>query len=216
MILLMFDLIKAFRIIPEEKKIVFFGKMNLIKNLLFFLFKIIVGIIFHSWLLIAIALYNLFIGIVKLNCARGLKRNVDSIHDCTTYIHGGGLLAISSIFYVLYAVFQVVYPSNTKYTLIIAIIIALFSTISIVSSIIGVVRTKGKTMLVKEYKMANLAIALNNLVLTQIAILSVTTTGDMSKFNSLIGIIVGSTILLLGLYLMIDGYAKRKILKKFR
>ncbi|MBR2969627.1 MAG: hypothetical protein IKC49_01060 [Clostridia bacterium] len=210
----MFDLIKAFKRIPEEKKIVFFGKVNIIKNLLYFLFKIIVGIIFKSGLLIAIAIYNVLIGVVKANCTHGLKKNQDSIHDCNRYIQGGSIIAISSIFYILYAILQVVYPTNTKYTLVIAIIIALFSTINIVTSIVGAVRAKGKTLLVKEYKLSSLATAFNGLVLTQIAILSVMVTNDMSQYNSIFSIIIGAFILILGLYLIIDGHAKKKVIKQ--
>ncbi len=210
----MFDIIKAFKRIPIEKRIIFFSKANIIKNLLYFLFKIIVGIIFKSGLLIAIALYNLFIGIVKANCAHGLKKNEDSIHDCTTYIKGGSMIAISSMFYIGYAIIQFIYPSNTKYNLAIAIIIAIVSTISIIISLLGVIRVKGKTMLVREYKITNLATAFNNLVLAQIAILSFSHAEDFNQFNTLIGLIIGAFILLLGIYLVIDGLAKKSVLKK--
>ena len=82
----MFNLIKRYRQIPESKKIIVYGKLAFLKNLFYFAFKIIVGIVFRSWFLIAIALYGLCIGFVKNNCSRGLKRNKDSVKDIFSYI----------------------------------------------------------------------------------------------------------------------------------
>ena len=67
----MWNLIKKFRSIPEEKKIIVYGKLAFFKNLFYFLFKILVGVYFRSWFLIAIAIYSLFIGYVKNNCSSG-------------------------------------------------------------------------------------------------------------------------------------------------
>lgn len=196
---------------PVEKKIIFYSKANIVKNLLCFLFKVVVGIVFNSGLLIAIGLYNLFISGVNANCAHGLKKNEDSLDDCATYINGGSMIAMSSICYLGYAIFQIVFPSNTTYNLIIAIIIFVASSINILSSFIGILRAKGKTLLVKEYKITKLATALNNLVLAQIAILSFSNITNVDKFNIIIGLIMGSLILFLGIYLIIDGKSKKKI-----
>ena len=69
----------------------------------------------------------------------------------------------------------------------------------------GLIRIKGKTMLIKEYKITNFAIALTNVVLTQIAILSFLEVGNMHYYNSIFGVIVGCIILACGLYLVING-----------
>lgn len=215
----MFNLIKKFRKIPEEKKIIFYGRVSFIKNLFYFLFKILVGIIYRSYFLIAIAIYSVFIGFVKNNCARGLKKNKESIKDIHSYIRGGAVLAISSVFYIVYSATQIFFPTNFQYNMIIAIAIAAFSFYSIVMSIIGVVKAKGKTMLIKEYKYTNFATAFNNITLTQIAILSFTTSENMSVYNSIMGVIVGLIVLGIGLYLAIDGVMKKRkyyqIVKKY-
>ena len=204
------NLIRKFREIPESKKIIVYGKLAFFKNLFYFLFKIIVGIVFESWFLIAIAIYSLFIGYVKNNCSRGLLKNKDNINDIYSYIRGGVVLSISSIFYITYTIFQIYYPSNFQYNLIIAIAIATFATYSIAMSIVGIVRAKGKTMLIKEYKFTNFATAFNNLVLTQIALLSISSTSiRMAVYNGIIGVIVGIIILGIGLYLTIDGLIKK-------
>lgn len=204
------NLIRRFREIPESKKIIVYGKLAFFKNLFYFLFKIIVGIVFESWFLIAIAIYSLFIGYVKNNCSRGLLKNKDNINDIYSYIRGGVVLSISSIFYITYTIFQIYYPSNFQYNLIIAIAIATFATYSIAMSIVGIVRAKGKTMLIKEYKFTNFATAFNNLVLTQIALLSISSTSiRMAVYNGIIGVIVGIIILGIGLYLTIDGLIKK-------
>ena len=205
----MWNLIKKFRSIPEEKKIIVYGKLAFFKNLFYFLFKILVGVYFRSWFLIAIAIYSLFIGYVKNNCSSGLRKNKENIKDIHAYIRGGVVLAISSVFYIVYSVFSIYYPSNFEYNMIIAIAIAAFATYSIAMSIVGVCKTRGKTMLIKEYKLTNFATAFNNLVLAQIALLSFTATENAAFYNGLIGICVGVIILGIGLYLMIDGLVKK-------
>lgn len=205
----MWNLIKKFRSIPEEKKIIVYGKLAFFKNLFYFLFKILVGVYFRSWFLIAIAIYSLFIGYVKNNCSSGLRKNKENIKDIHAYIRGGVVLAISSVFYIVYSVFSIYYPSNFEYNMIIAIAIAAFATYSIAISIVGVCKTRGKTMLIKEYKLTNFATAFNNLVLAQIALLSFTATENAAFYNGLIGICVGVIILGIGLYLMIDGLVKK-------
>lgn len=213
------NLIKKFRSIPEEKKIIVYGKLAFFKNLFYFLFKILVGVYFNSWFLIAIAIYSLFIGYVKNNCSSGLRKNKENIKDIHAYIRGGVVLAISSVFYIVYSVFSIYYPSNFEYNMIIAIAIAAFATYSIAISIVGVCKTKGKTMLIKEYKLTNFATAFNNLVLTQIALLSFSNVENSAFYNGLIGICVGVIILGIGLYLMIDGLVKKhryyKIIKDY-
>jgi len=153
------DIIKAFKRIPEKTRTIVYGMFSLLKNLFYFLFKIAVGIIFKSPLLIAIAIYNILIGLVKANCSRGLWKNKDDLKDIQTYIIGGVILSISSLFYIGYTANQVYNPTNTKYNLAIAIIIAAFATFSITKSIVGLIRTKGKTLLIKEYKVTNFATA---------------------------------------------------------
>ena len=213
------NLIKKFRSIPEEKKIIVYGKLAFFKNLFYFLFKILVGVYFNSWFLIAIAIYSLFIGYVKNNCSSGLRKNKENIKDIHAYIRGGVVLAISSVFYIVYSVFSIYYPSNFEYNMIIAIAIATFATYSIAISRVGVCKTKGKTMLIKEYKLTNFATAFNNLVLTQIALLSFSNVENSAFYNGLIGICVGVIILGIGLYLMIDGLVKKhryyKIIKDY-
>ena len=185
--------------------------MALLKNLLYFAFKITVGILFKTPLLIAIAIYNLLIGLVKANCSRGLWKNNDNIKDCRTYIRGGAILLFSSIFYIIYTANQVGSPYGIQYNTIIAVAIAAFAAYSVTLSITGLYHTKGKTMLIKQYKFTNFSTALTNLVLTQIAILALSPIPKMNFYNALLGIIVGSVILGFGLYMVINGLIKYKV-----
>ncbi len=205
------DLIRAFQRIPEKNRTIAYGIMALLKNLCYFAFKIIVGIVFKTPLLIAIAIYNLLIGLVKANCSRGLWKNKDDLKDCKTYIRGGAILLLSSIFYIIYTANQVGNPYGIKYNTIIAIAIAAFATYSVTVSIIGLFRTKGKTMLIKEYKFTNFATALNNIVLTQMALLSLMPVKNMNFYNALVGIINGVVILGFGLYLVIHGLIQLRV-----
>ncbi|MBQ8615721.1 MAG: hypothetical protein IJ415_04070, partial [Clostridia bacterium] len=205
------ELFTAFHRIPEKNRTIAYGIMALFKNLFYFVFKVIVGIVFKNPLLIAIALYNLLIGLVKANCSRGLWKNKDDLKDCKTYVRGGVILFVSSIFYIIYTANQVGNPYGVKYNIFIALCIAVFATYSITVSIIGLFRTKGKTMLIKEYKFTNFATALTNIVLTQMAILSLSPVENMNFYNSLLGIIVGIVILGFALYLIIHGLLQLRV-----
>lgn len=206
----MWNLIRKFRSIPEEKKIIVYGKFAFVKSLFYFSFKVIVGLVFRSWFLIAIAIYSLFIASVKNSCSSGLRDNKENIKDIYAYIRGGAVLAVSSLFYITYSTFQIFVPSNTKYNMIIAIAIAAFAAYSICMSLWGVIRAKGKTMLIKQYKLTNFATAFNNLVLAQIAILSFMTVENVAVYNGIIGIIAGFIVMVIGLYFLFDGLGKKR------
>ena len=205
------NIIRAFRRIPEKNRTIAYGFMSFLLNLFYFAFKIIVGIIFKTPLLIAIAIYNLLIGVAKAICSRGLLKHKDNLEDCKAYIWGGVILVLSSICYIIYTANQVGNPYGIEYTPIIAIAIAGFATYRLTLSIIGLCKTKGRTMLVKEYKFTNFASALNHIVLTQIALLSLMAIPNMHFYNSLIGTIVGIVILAFGLYLLIHGLIQLKV-----
>ncbi len=205
------DLFRAYKRISERSRAIAFGILALFKNLFYFVFKIIVGIIFRNPLLLAIAIYNLLIGLVKANCSRGLFKNRDDYKDLKAYTTGGAILVVSSIFYIVYTANQVGNPYHITYTPAIAIAIALFSTYLISISIMGLFRTKGQTFLIKEYRFTNFSTALTNLVLTQMAILSFMPIENQHKFNATLGIIVGSVILGFGLFIVIHGICKWKV-----
>ena len=213
----MWNIIRVFKRIPEKTRTIGYGLFSLLKNLCFFCFKVIVGIIFKSPLLIAIAIYNILIGLVKANCSRGLWKNKDDLKDIKTYLLGGVILSLSSIFYIAYMVNHVYNPYNTKYNLIIAIVIGCFACYSMTTSIVGLFKAIGKTMLIKEYKFTNFATALTNVVLTQIAVLSIVAPQDMNVYNSFFGGVIGLVILGFGMYFIINGIIKyQKHLKKLK
>lgn len=215
----MFNLFKKFKHIPEKNKIIFYGKVAFFKNLLFFAFKVIVGLLFKSWFLIAIAIFGLFIGYVKNNCAYGLKKSKDNIKDIHLYIKGGAVLATSSLVYLTYSILQIYIPYNAHYHMSIAVIITVFAVYKILASIYGMAKVSGKTMLIKEYKLTNFAAAINNVVLSQIAIFSFVNFDNSEIYNTILGIVAGSIIFAVGLYLTIDGIIKKRkyysIIKKY-
>ena len=205
------DLIRAFKRIPEKNRTIAYAIFAFIKNVFFFSFKIIVGIVFKTPLLIAIAIYNLLIGIIMANCSKGLIKPKDDLKDCKTYINGGLILIISSAFYIVYNIYQVGNPYNIEYNVPIAILIAACAVFTVAMSINGIVKTKGRTMLIKEYKFTKFATAINNIVLTQIAILAILPVPNMHFYNSLIGVANGLLILGFGLYIVISGLIKLKV-----
>ena len=108
------DLFRTFQRIPEKTRTIAYGIMALVKNLCYFAFKIVVGILFKTPLLIAIAIYNLLIGLVKANCSRGLWKNKDDLKDIKTYIRGAVILIVSSIFYIIAKFHLLLNPEGTR------------------------------------------------------------------------------------------------------
>ena len=205
------DIIRAFRRIPERNRTIAYGFLSLLLNLFYFTFKIVVGIIFNTPLLIAIAIYDLIIGFVKANCSRALWKHKDNLEDCKTYIFGGAVLLISSIIFIIYITNQVDHPYKIQYNIVVAILIAGFAAYRMIGSVIGLCKTKGRTMLIKEYRVANFASALNNLVLTQMALLALMTIPNMHLYNSIIALIVATLISLIGMYLVIHGLVQLRV-----
>ena len=205
------DLFRAFQRIPEKNRTIAYAIIAVFKNLLFFAFKIIVGIIFKTPLLIVIAVYNLLVGVIMANCSRRLLKQNDDLKDCQAYILGGVILLVSSILYIVYNIYQVGNPYNIEYNMPIAIVIASMAAFTVAMSINGLVKTKGRTMLIQEYKFTKFATALNNIVLTQIALLAIFQVPNMHYYNSIVGTINGLVILGFGLYIIVSGLIKLKV-----
>ena len=205
------NIIRAFRRIPEKNRTIAYGFMSFLFNVFFFIFKILVGIVFETPLLIAIAIYNFLIGYVKVNCSKGLLKHKDTLEDFRAYLFGGSVLVVSSALYIVYTANLVGNPYGIKYTPSIAVVIAAFAAYRIIISLYGLCKTKGRTMLIKEYKVANFASALTNIILTQMAILSFMPIPNRYFYNSLVGVIVGCVILVFGLYLVLHGLIQLKV-----
>ena len=69
-------------------------------------------------------------------------------------------------------------------------------------------------MLIREYRFTNFATALTNLVLTQIALLSLLSVPNMHYYNAMLGVVIGVVILGFAIYLVIDGLNKSRKIKK--
>lgn len=193
-----------------ENRIIMFGKLSIFKYLFYFLFYFCVSYVFKSWFLIAIAIYSLCICFAKANCIRGLSKNQDELKDCESYIRGGAILTGSSIFYLIFIVYQAITPTSFQYSFIVAIAIALYAFYNIVVAVFGLITSKGRTLLVKEYKLTNFAIAFNNMLIAQIAISSFIADSNSMYYNLLLGTICGAITLLIGIYLIFDGRKKQR------
>ena len=196
-----------------ENRIIMFGKLATFKHLFYFLFYFCVSYVFRSWFLIAIAVYSLCMCFVKANCVRGLSKNQDEIKDCKSYICGGAILTGSSVFYLIFIVFQTLIPTNFKYSFVVTLAIAIYAFYNIIVAILGLIRSRGRTMLVKEYKLTNFAIAFNNMLIAQVAISSFIADSNSMYYNLLLGTVCGFTTLIIGIYLIFDGIKKKRICK---
>lgn len=193
------------------QRTVFFARITSFFNFVWFAFRLITGICFNSIFLIVSAGFSFCNGSVRRMCYKSINRYDDSLKTLQKFRNGGLILTAASLCYIGYSTFMIFVPTNFQYGMIISIAIATFSFTNLVLAIIGIVKTKGKNILLREIKVTNLAAALTNIVLTQIAILSFTFAEDASLYNGLMGIGVGFIILIMGVVLSIRG--QNKIIK---
>ena len=121
-------------------------------------------------------------------------------------------MAVSSLIYIAYSLFQVfgLFASEFNYNLPIAIIISGYAIYGVAMSFWGVIHTKGKTMLIKEYKFTNFATAFNNITLAHVGILSFLPVENQHLYNGLVGVFVGTIITFVSIFLVCDGFMKKK------
>ncbi len=193
------------------QRTVFFARITSFFNFVWFTFRLITGICFNSIFLIVSAGFSFCNGSVRRMCYKSIKQYDSSLKTLLKFRNGGIILTLASLCYIGYSTFMIFIPTNFHYGMIISIAIAAFSFTNLILAIIGIVKTKGKNVLLREIKVTNLAAALTNIVLTQIAILSFSSTADASLYNGLMGIGVGFIILIMGIVLSILG--QNKIIK---
>lgn len=94
----------------------------------------------------------------------------------------------------------------------VALLIATVTFTDITIATIGIVKAKKKNDLETEMiKYTNLATALISLSLTQSAILSFTNENqDMSMWNGIGGIVMGSLACIIGVYMIVNGSIKKR------
>lgn len=185
----------------------FHNLITMIFNFIWALLKIVFGLIKLSGFLCVSAIYTFCLGISKHMFFKGrksVKNNEDSVNQYYLFI--GIVIIVASICYLIYMVRLFFIPSNTTYGMIPAIAIAAMAFTELYFAIYGLIKAgKKKDLLTEGLKAINLVSALSAIALTQTAILSFTMEGDMSKYNGIMGTIVGVISICLGIYIVIKS-----------
>ena len=192
------------------------SKITLPYNIIVILGKVIIGIFTSSFFMIINAFYS--VGITSAKCLT-LKTDLDiknikesNIYDkrmlaYNNYKTIGIIILVSSIFYTTYSVKNFFWPSNTEYSLIAGLVIAIVTFVELTISIIGIVLAKKRENVVYEtMKLINLVSSFIALVLTQTALLSFSHTGDTSVYNGISGLIFGSLSIIVGVYMIVHSH----------
>lgn len=214
------------------KRTLFFTKLSVPLNAATAAAKILLGIFSSSFFLCLSGFYNIGIGLAKVSA---LKTHKDTV-DCSDpelkqrkqnriYFFIGFIIFAASVIYTIYCASKLFNGGNSaKYPQHIAMIIAIVSISEIALSLRGIIISRrDRKPLIEAIKLTNLASSLILLVLTQTAILSFTTNADVSFYNGITGIILGSMAASIGLYMIVrmlwttNGiFIKKKISREFR
>lgn len=174
--------------------------------------KIILGIFSSSFFLSVNGFYNIGIGLAKFFALKAHKETAECSDPALTqkkqnriYFFIGFIVLAASVMYIIYCASRLFGGGGSaKYPRHIALIIAIVSILEIVFSLRGVIISRRDRKPVMEaIKLTNLASSFILLVLTQTAILSFAADADVSLYNGITGILLGSLAALIGLYMII-------------
>lgn len=123
------------------------------------------------------------------------------------------ILILASLLYAVYSLRLLYQPEMPKYHPYVGIGIAAFTFTEIGLNLWGALRERNKNLLRYALKMVSLASSIIGLVLTQTALLSFTQEGgdiDFSRVNGMMGLLMGSTTAMMGIWMLRRASRKRK------
>lgn len=169
--------------------------------------KLLMGIVSLSFFTCASAFYTF--GMVAAKCAAltGIVKEDSRKGQYRYYKMAGMILIVSSLLYILYSLRLILNPVLTSYNENVALAIATFTFTELVLNIRGViVERHNHTPLIHAIKMINLASSLICLVLTQTAILAMSSDHAelQPRTNGRFGMIMGGVATLIGIIMLIQ------------
>lgn len=201
----MFKLIKKYRNLTYKEKNVFSAKFSLIFNTLLAIGKIILSIFKGVFFLVS-GILNIFIVISKLECYHGIKeKNEKSFKARNNTI--GIFVILAGIQYAIY-MGRMIYSDVEimNYGMYLGILIACISFLEMGLAITGLFKSYGKGHYYRNLKLINFCSALTAMVLTEVAITSFASEGDMRIVSGIFGLVVGAIICLIGFFIIIAPY----------
>lgn len=215
-------LIKHFKQLKKEERVMFFLIFTTIGNILIAILKFILSLTLPSLWFFINAIFMLVLSFVRILSIMDyskikLIQNKEKIKKIgyKNYLNNGILLIVLGIMYFFVNVYIYYKGTNTTMHEYATYLVALVAFWSISSAIYGIVKYKrNHTPILKAVKLTNFANALTSIMLTQIVLLD--TYADANVYNSnlmngLTGMGIGIIIIILGLYMVIGINKIRKI-----
>ncbi|KPN82418.1 Uncharacterized protein RZ76_08530 [Apilactobacillus kunkeei] len=192
-----------------------YASINTIENLLFAIFKIIVAAVYLSGWFFIFGVYYLIMFITRcifLHLYTKQRIN-NSFYAQREYLIVGGLFYIvlggvlSTICLYMYR-----FGGSQNYSKTIMLIIATLGFVKIISSIVGLVRSRNlKNPLIMYLKSLNVIDGLLAIVITQYAILSTQHAPNASTSTGIFGLVIGLIILLIGVFILIKNIKNKDL-----
>ena len=175
--------------------------------------KLVMGVLSLSVFTCASAFYTF--GMVAAKCAAlaGIIKEEDRGAQYRYYKIAGMILIVSSVLYIIYSLRLLLNPVASSFHLYVALGIATFTFTELTLNIRGViVERHNHTPLIHAIKMINLASSLICLVLTQTAILAISSdqTEMLPRTNGIFGMLMGGAATLIGLIMLLQVRRFRK------
>lgn len=166
--------------------------------------KFILGIYTLNFYICVSGLYTLGMVSARACALTGIIKEREVARQYPYYRFSGIILITASMAYITYSIRLLQHPQNNSYNEITGITIAAFTFLELGLNFRGIlIERKNKTPLFYALKIINMASSLICLALTQTALLSFQETGtENSRWNGLMGILMGSIAVLLGVMMI--------------
>ena len=210
----MINLIKKYKQLEKEDRIMLFLIFTTFGNMIIALLKFVLSLTLPSlWffinaLFMIILTFSRFFSIKDYGKIRSLNDAVEKQRlGYKNYLNNGILLIILGIMYFFVNVYIYYKGTNTTMHEYLTYLVALVAFWSIGSAIYGMIKYKrNNSPIIKAVKLTNFANALTSIMLTQIVLLDIyanTNLYNSNLMNGLTGMSVGIIIIVLGLYMII-------------
>lgn len=202
---------KLKRLKQSIKKHHMISRVSRVKDYLFGIFKLVMGILIGSFIPIIYGLYSITVAISKEVYFVGNKKNKSrEINQVKYYLIIATLILVSNLIFVIYSSTFFFIPNRYDIGFVPSLLLATFAFVELGFSIKAMFK-KQESLLDRAHVYIGLTSTFVAIVFTQMALLSITETDkDLSFSNGLAGCIFGGISVLISLYMYYKGF---KILK---
>jgi len=194
-----------------NRRIILFTRVSYHKDIMIVIGKIILACYTVSWFLFVNAVYTAVVGIAKFKAIKVHNKNMKE--QIQSYFEIGLGIIVAGLIYIVYSLRMFYHVKIPQFNMETALMIALYTFVELGFIIKDLIKArKSNDILSEELKLIGFSSILISLVLTQIAIMSISYAGNASTYNGISGILFGSLSVLEGIYMVVRH---RKIRKQY-